>query len=227
MSEIKEKKFDLGDFTRSVVEGEEEAYAQHDSQTIDEEYVEDIERHSDVIFIMPNNITHEGCELIIEQHHNLPFSEIEETDHQQFMPVDVPDGLSYKYEHHSGIDYSVIVDGTKEFANIIQVFEHIIPDHPDFDRIHFMQIAHYKQDSFFAPHKDIADSNDTATMMILLNDNYRGGTINVNGTQVVKSRGTMVCFNNSTEVWHSVEPIYEGERFALLVWFGRDDNTMQ
>ena len=115
------------------------------------------------------------------------------------------------------------LDGTKEFANIIQVFEHIIPDHPDFDQIHFMQIAHYKQDSFFAPHKDIADSNDTATMMILLNDNYRGGTINVNGTQVVKSRGTMVCFNNSTEVWHSVEPIYEGERFALLVWFGRDN----
>ena len=105
------------------------------------------------------------------------------------------------------------------------MFECIIPEHPDFDVINFIQIAHYHQDSFFAPHKDIADSNDTATMMLLLNDEYRGGTINIRGNQIESSTGTVVMFNNSTETWHSVEPIYEGERYVLLVWFGRENDS--
>ncbi len=224
MSEVKKPKFDLGEFTQSVVEGFDQP-----TQVVEEEYdeehndVKDIERYDDFIMILPSNITEEGCDLIIEQHMNLPFSEVEETDFQQFQPIDVQDGISYKYEHHNGIDYSVILDGTKEFANIIQVFEHIIPEHPDCDRINFMQVAHYHQDSFFPPHKDIADSNDTATMMIMLNDNYRGGNLHVNGNILANARGTVVSFNNSTQVWHSVDPILEGERFALLVWFGRND----
>ena len=98
-----------------------------------------------------------------------------------------------------------------------------MPDHPDFDTINFMQVAHYHQDTFFPPHKDIADSNDTGTMMILLNDDYRGGNINVNGTRVDNAIGTVVSFNNSTEVWHSVDPILQGDRYVLLVWFGRND----
>jgi len=224
MSEIKKPKFDLGEFTQSVVEGLDQP-----TQVVEEEYeeehndVEDIERFDDFIMILPSNITEEGCNLIAEQHMNLPFSEVEETDFQQFQPIDVKEGLSYKYEHHSGIDYSVILDGTKEFKNIIQVFEAIVPDHPDFDKINFMQIAHYHQDTCFPAHKDVADSNDTATMMIMLNDNYRGGNIQVNGNTIANARGTMVCFNNSTQVWHSVDPVLEGERLVLLVWFGRED----
>ena len=62
-----------------------------------------------------------------------------------------------------------------------------------------MQVAHYHQDSFFPPHKDIADSNDTATMMIMLNDNYRGGNIQVNGNIIANASGTVVSFNNSTQ----------------------------
>ena len=29
----------------------------------------------------------------------------------------------------------------------------------------------------------------------------------------------MVAFNNSTIRWHSVEPIFQGERYVFLVWF--------
>ena len=227
MSEDKKTKFDLGDFTPSVVEGYDQPTQA--LEEVNERFedtlasLEDIERYDDFIMVLPSNITEEGCDLIIQQHMNLPFCEVEETEYQQFKPIDVQDGMSYKYEHHNGIDYSVILDGTKEFKNIIQVFEGVISDHPDFGRINFMQVAHYHQDSFFPPHKDIADSNDTATMMILLNDNYRGGNIQVNGNIIANASGTVVSFNNSTQVWHSVDPILEGERFALLVWFGRED----
>ena len=219
MSEVKETKFDLGEFTRSVVEGLDQP------STPDIQDVEHEERYNDFITILPQNITIEGCDQIIQQHQNLPFSEVEEVDDLSFKPVDVKEGISYKYQHESGIDYSVIYDGTKEFAKVVEVFEGIIPEHPDFDVINFIQIAHYHQDSFFAPHKDIADSNDTATMMLLLNDEYRGGTINIRGNQIESSTGTVVMFNNSTETWHSVEPIYEGERYVLLVWFGRENDS--
>ena len=224
MSEVKKPKFDLGEFTQSVVEGLDQP-----TQVVEEEHqelyddVQDIIRYDDFIMILPSNITQEGCDLIIEQHNNLPFSDVEETDFQQFQPIDVKPGMSYKYEHHTGIDYSVIEDNTKEFKKIIQVFEAIVPEHPDFDTINFMQVAHYHPDTFFPPHKDIADSNDTATMMILLNDNYRGGNITVNGTRIDNAIGTVVSFNNSTEVWHSVDPILQGDRYVLLVWFGRND----
>lgn len=217
MNDTIERKFDLGDFSQIIEEPEQ--VEETDNNVISDE------RFNDFITIMPGNITHEGCELILEQHHNLPYSSVVEDENKQnsFIPVDVKEGLSYKYEHECGIDYSVIEHNTKEFKNVIQVFESIIPDHPDFECINYMMIAHYKQDTFFPPHRDIADSGDTATMMLLLNDDYRGGRINVSGNMIEGTHGTCVMFNNSTQVWHSVEPIYEGDRYVLLVWFGREN----
>ena len=37
----------------------------------------------------------------------------------------------------------------------------------------------------------------------------------------------MVTFNNSTERWHGVEPIYDGERWVFAIWFGRYDELEQ
>ena len=224
MSKVKETKFDLGDFTQSVVEGfDQPTQSQEEEQEESHNETKDIERHDNFIMILPSNINERGCDLIIQQHMNLPFSEVEETDFMQYRPVDVREGMSYKYEHESGIDYSVIFDGTKEFKNIIKVIEDIVPSHPDFDKINFMQVAHYHEGSYFPSHKDIADSDDTATMMLLLNDDYRGGRITVNGNIIDNARGTMVCFNNSTLIWHGVDPILEGDRYVLLIWFGRED----
>ena len=60
-------------------------------------------------------------------------------------------------------------------------------------------------------------------MMLFLNDDYKGGRLNVEGNIIDNNQGTVVLFNNSTEMWHSVEPIYEGDRLVLLLWFGRND----
>ena len=60
-----------------------------------------------------------------------------------------------------------------------------------------------------------------------LNDEYRGGQLNVQGNLIGKETGTLTFFNNSTHVWHGVEPIYEGQRFVLLIWFGRNENEMR
>ena len=56
-----------------------------------------------------------------------------------------------------------------------------------------------------------------------LNDDFHGGQLNVQGCQVPKRTGTMAFFNNSSRTWHGVEPIYQGERYVLLIWFGRNE----
>ena len=214
----KKPKFDIGEFAHTPNPGEDVQ-----EEIVEELEQEDIQRNDDFITIMPKLITPEGCNQIIQQHFNLPFSEVEFIDDNQHVPVDVKEGVSYKYYAENNIDYSTIFDGTKEFKNIIEIFEHIIPNHPDFDTINYMQIAHYHTGSFFSPHKDIADGKDFATMMLFLNDDYKGGRLNVEGNIIDNNQGTVVLFNNSTEMWHSVEPIYEGDRLVLLLWFGRND----
>ena len=97
MSEVKETKFDLGEFTRSVVEGLDQP------STPDIQDVEHDERYNDFITILPQNITIEGCsDQIIEQHQNLPFSEVEEVDDLSFKPVDV------KRVYHTNINTSQV-----------------------------------------------------------------------------------------------------------------------
>ena len=44
------------------------------------------------------------------------------------------------------------------------------------------------------------------------------------GNLIAKDIGPIAFFNNSTKMWHGVEPIYEGQRFVLLIWFGREEH---
>ena len=88
---------------------------------------------------------------------------------------------------------------------------HLIPDHPDFRRITYMQIVHYKEDSFFPFHRDVAEDTDFGTCIMQLNDDYKGGTLNVQGNLIAKDIGTITFFNNSTKMWHGVEPKIDNE----------------
>jgi hypothetical protein len=188
----------------------------------------EIERNSDFITILPHIITPEGCEHIIEQFINLPFSECEYADSQVTPPKEIEDrNLSYKYEADHNKDHATIADGSKEYNAVLDVMGHLIPDHPDFRRITYMQIVHYKEDSFFPFHRDVAEDTDFGTCIMQLNDGYQGGQLNVQGNLIAKDIGTITFFNNSTKMWHGVEPIYEGQRFVLLIWFGREEHGGQ
>ena len=93
MNDTIERKFDLGDFSQIIEEPEQEEIQETDNNVMSDE------RFNDFITIMPGNITDEGCDLILEQHHNLPYSSVVEDENKQnsFIPVDVKEGLSYKY----------------------------------------------------------------------------------------------------------------------------------
>ena len=70
---------------------------------------------------------------------------------------------------------------------------------------------------------DEADANDTGTSLLFLNDNFIGGHLTVAGHKFANKQGTIVAFNNSTSTWHGVEPVLEGSRYVLAIWYGKPD----
>ena len=83
-----------------------------------------------------------------------------------------------------------------------------------------MTIQEYPKDSCFPIHKDDADSMDSGTVIFFLNNNFTGGNLLINGHTILGKTGTMVAFDNCTKTYHSVEPIFDGIRYTLCIWFG-------
>ena len=221
----------IGGFAQSKLDGAEETTNEEKEIVVDKYTGEEFEidsRHADFITILPHLITPEGCDHIIEQFYNLPFTECEYGDSNVTPPKEIDDArVSYKYEADWNKDHATFMPDTKEYNAVLEVMGHLIPEHPDFARITYMQVVHYKEDSFFPFHRDTAEDTDFGTCIMQLNDEYRGGQLNVQGNLIGKETGTLTFFNNSTHVWHGVEPIYEGQRFVLLIWFGRNENEMR
>ena len=190
----------------------------------------EIERNNNFITIMPHIINDIGCHHILEKFYNLPFlpDECYMGDSNVLPTQDVIDAnLSYKYHADHNKDHATFMTNTKEFDAVIDVMGHLIPDHPDFQRITYMQVVQYHEDAFFPFHRDTAEETDFGTCICQLNEEYKGGQLNVQGNYIANNQGTITFFNNSTEMWHGVEPIYEGTRFVLLIWFGREEHDSQ
>lgn len=207
---------------------------QNNKEIVEDKYTGEqfeIERNTDFITILPNIINPLGCEHIMNVFHSTPLDDGAEynPDSSEIIPSQkVQDhNLSYKYIADMNKTHLTCSPGTREFDACLEVFQHLIPDHPDFDTITYMQIVHYAQDAMFPFHKDVAEDTDFGTMILQLNEGYKGGRLIVDGNYIAKNEGTATFFNNSTQMWHGVEPIYEGDRYVLLVWFGRDEDSMR
>ena len=221
----------MGSYTDTNLGGSDE---QDNKEIVEDKYTGEqfeIERNTDFITILPNIINPLGCEHILNVFHVCPIDEDAEynPDSSEIIPSQkVQDhNLSYKYIADMNKTHLTCSPGTREFDACLEVFEHLIPDHPDFDTITYMQVVHYAQDAMFPFHKDIAEDTDFGTMILQLNEGYKGGRLIVDGNYIAKNEGTATFFNNSTQMWHGVEPVYEGDRYVLLVWFGRDEDSMR
>ena len=159
------------------------------------------------------------CDEIQNVYDKTPFVEVETIGNSKFAPVDKEyDGKNHSYEHGGKIHCNIYPGHEREY--ILERIEWALPKGWAFGRINYMQIIKYEEGSHFPWHMDIADDNDTGTAIVFLNDNFIGGQLNVGGHRILTKRGTIVGFNNATEVWHTVEPIQRGERWCLAIWFG-------
>lgn len=186
------------------------------------------------VYIKPRIVNDRGCSTLIHMFLDMPFDDVTIENEHDITPSERVQefNLSYKYEAGYNKDHMTLAENSPEWNKALEVIGAQIIDHRDFDRITFMQIVHYKEDALFPFHRDMAKNDigrDYGTCITQLNDDFHGGQLNVEGCLIPKRAGTMAFFNNSSEVWHGVEPIYEGERYVLLIWFGReyDDSEVQ
>jgi hypothetical protein len=209
-----------------------------DFRTVDVD-VDPMERDANILIVKPRIINDRGCMTLINMHENAVFDDVTIENEHDITPSETVQkfNLSYKYKAsnekgENKKEHMTLAEGSTEFKKAMEVVGSQIPDHRDFDRITYMQIVRYDRDSFFMSHRDEAQNDvgrDYGTCIVQLNEDYHGGSLNVEGCIIPKRAGTMAFFNNSSEVWHGVEPIYDGSRYVLLIWFGReyDDSEVQ
>lgn len=210
---------------------------QQDFTTIEEKTDEpdtEWDLEPNILTVLPRIINDHGCQTLINMHENAVFDDVTIENLHDITPSERVQkfNLSYKYKASNNKEHMTLAQDSPEFKKALDVVGSQIPDHRDFDRITYMQIVRYSKDAWFPWHRDMAENDvgrDYGTCIVQLNDDFYGGHLNVEGCLIPKRAGTMAFFNNSSEVWHGVEPIYEGERYVLLIWFGReyDDSEVQ
>lgn len=190
------------------------------------------ERSPDMLIVGEQLLSRQECDIIINTHIGLPYTEVDYD--MDGVPgkiatkdTSVMETQSYKYVERDGKEFTVLTEGTPEFNRCIELVMDFLPKNEDYQGINYAQIIRYPEESCFQFHKDTADGNDTATAIFLLNEEYEGGRLNVEGHTFQPRRGTMITFNNSTERWHGVEPVYKGERWVFAIWFGRYEEVFE
>jgi len=227
-----ETKFRIGnpmDESNPNMDHPEPIMAPLDDDPIDEWVEDEFDRESNFLYLKPRIINDRGCDTLIDMFDSMPYDDVTvDPDNETFITPSerVQEfNLSYKYESGYGKEHMTVNQDSPEFTKVMDVVGDQFIDHRDFDRITYCQIVRYKTDAFFPYHRDMAKNDvgrDYGTCIVQLNDDFHGGQLNVEGCIIPKRAGTMAFFNNSSEVWHGVEPIYEGERYVLLIWFGRE-----
>jgi len=171
------------------------------------------------------------CDIIINEHMRLPIQEVtmghDGLENKVAAVNEEAMKGSWRYTMPDGKEFTVLTPPTNEFDRCMELIFDFVPKAPEYGKVNYAQIIRYPENTFFGFHKDNADSDDTATAIFFLNEEYEGGKLNVEGHTIQPRRGTMVTFNHSTKRWHGVEPIYRGERWVLAVWFGFQDEEIE
>ena len=188
-------------------------------------------RNLDQLIIKDRVLTPDRCELIHAEYLKLQEIEVyhppDSENENQFLPVDEEwIGRNHRY-FHNNMHIGTFFRDTPAHDEIYAVVADYMPEGTDYERVNFMQVIHYSQDNLFPWHRDEADKNDRATAIFMLDEEFTGGRLIVDGHIIMTRRGTMVAFNNSTLRWHSVEPLYNGERHVLALWTGKEQGSKQ
>lgn len=174
-----------------------------------------------LIMIAEECLSHEDCDIILIEHKNTVESKVSVGDGNVITPHKkelLENHVPWKYDLN-GTKITVIPQDTNAFNIITEIVDPFLPKNDDYGMITYMTIQEYPQGTFFGTHKDDADSNDSATVVFTLNEEFEGGQFHIKGHTIAQRKGSMVAFNNNTEIFHSVDPILRGTRFALCIWF--------
>lgn len=169
-----------------------------------------------VLIYLSDALQNDQCNQIIDIFEKAPFTEVVQEDHVAYSS----DGNeSIKYVDRQGRTCYNLSPSNPDTKKVMQIIEGNLPDGRDFQYISFMQIIKNSTGSYMPYHKDEADTKDTGTAIVYLNDDFTGGKFFLDGHVFTAHKGSVLAFNNSKERFHAVEPIYSGDRYVLALWF--------
>ena len=176
--------------------------------------------NANVLTIGHQAIDEDLCHTLMDLFDEVEMTEVIDVDGKgKMMTVDESELYRMKAQDKSGrVIYSIGHDNS-HFHKIMGWIDPVLPTSDDYSEVSYMQLIKYPTNSCMPFHMDAADSEDTATALFNLNDNFHGGRLIVDGHIIQPSTGQMVCFNNSTETWHGVDTVLQGERYVLALWF--------
>tara|TARA_B100000530_G_C15913623_1_gene470369 strand:+ start:582 stop:1262 length:681 start_codon:yes stop_codon:yes gene_type:complete len=162
------------------------------------------------------------CDELIKGFDAMPIVEVGETDTpNDYKPTDPSmENQNHRFELQGRI-HGTVQPHTPLFEKIFDLITFALPKGYEFATVNFVQFIKYTEGSHFPWHQDKTDPNDTGTSLLFMNDNFIGGQLTVAGHKFCNKQGTIVAFNNSQNVWHSVEPILQGTRYVLAIWYGK------
>jgi hypothetical protein len=181
------------------------------------------------LFLYEEALTPDDCKLIIARFERTPFTEMTEGEHGEgLVAVNEEEECRVKYIDSLGnINYNISHSNNEDFDYIMDKVDPFLPKNDQFGSINFASITKYPVNAFMPPHKDEADLNRTATALILLNDDFEGGQIIIDGHIIYPRTGSCYAFNNPTERWYTVNPVFKGESYVLAILFGYTDDYLE
>ena len=181
------------------------------------------------LFLYDRCLTRDDCRLIIERFERRPFTEMTEGEHGEgLVAVNEEEEYRVKYIDSLGnINYNISHSNNEDFDYIMDKVDPFLPKNDQFGSINFASITKYPVNAFMPPHKDDTDLNRTAAALILLNEDYEGGQIIIDGHIIYPRTGSFFCWNNPTERWYTVNPVFKGESYVLVILFGYTDDYLE
>jgi len=187
-----------------------------------EEFVEAQNLNSSFLYIGHGVIDPDICEEFIKMWELAEYTEITypvESNKNIVECVNEEENDRLKYVDHMNRDIYSIGESNPHFEMVEEVIRPLLPLTHDLDEITYMSIIGYPANTAMPMHQDDADSADTATLVVPLNDDFRGGDFIIDDHVIKPYTGSMIVFNNCVNRFHGVNPVIMGERFSLCVWF--------
>ena len=89
-----------------------------------------------------------------------------------------------------------------------------------------MQVTIWKQNSKHDLHYDTTRDSTNLTSITYLNDDYKGGETAFDNGIIIKPEVGKTVFFDGKDYLHGVNPIIEGQRYVMAIWYTSDLNSI-
>jgi len=175
----------------------------------DEDWMAEDYRDFNTLIYTTRVLTEQACLEIRDFHYSTPY--YDEDEIAELHP-------DKSYKQRIG-DNDVCVMKGRQKKTIVDIVNPALPEMMDFGACMEIETVNYPEGTFV----DFGtDPEYRGICVFTLNDNYRGGRFYIQpGALLDPPMGSLVAFNNTDINIHGMEPLYDGNLWALKLYFKR------